>query len=183
MTERMPADARAVANLLLDRAEQRKMPVTNLALQKLLYFAHGLSLVRHRRPLMTGHFVAWRLGPVHPTVYDAFKAAGAEPIRFRATRRDLRLKVEVPLAEPDDLEVHDCVDEVLTSLGRKSASTLVQLSHAPGGPWDFVVNEGRTSERLGLRIPDTIIATRFHQKVTVGPELDAGDRLEDTPPA
>jgi uncharacterized phage-associated protein len=35
-----PYDPRAVANLMLDEADSSGIKVTNLALQKLLYFAH-----------------------------------------------------------------------------------------------------------------------------------------------
>lgn len=83
-------DARAVANALLDRAEASGMAVTNLALQKLVYFAHGLMLTRHGRALVDGYFEAWEHGPVHPVLYGAFKHSGREPIAERARRRDFR---------------------------------------------------------------------------------------------
>lgn len=53
-------DPRAVANLLLDEADQRGTKVTNLALQKLLYFAHGIHLTQTKQPLLTGYFEAWQ---------------------------------------------------------------------------------------------------------------------------
>jgi uncharacterized phage-associated protein len=65
-------DPRVVANAIIDRAAQEGQPVTHIALQKLLYFAHGLFLLRHRKPLVSGYFEAWTYGPVHPAVYGAF---------------------------------------------------------------------------------------------------------------
>jgi len=55
-----------LANLMLHEAARIDITITHLTLQKLLYFAHGLSLVRYGQPLVLGYFEAWRLGPVHP---------------------------------------------------------------------------------------------------------------------
>src|SRR5271156_1137521 len=81
-------DPRSICNLILDEANAASCSITNLALQKLLYFAHGLHLVETKTPLVTGFFEAWQFGPVHPTAYHSFKTAGANPIVFRASIRD-----------------------------------------------------------------------------------------------
>jgi uncharacterized phage-associated protein len=156
--------------------------VSNLVLQKLLYFAHGVYLVQHKQPMVTGHFVAWQHGPVHPTVYETFKSAGAKPIRFRATRRDYQTRTEIPLAPPADEEVRRIVDDVVRNLGKLSARRLVDMSHVPGGPWESVVNEVRTGQGLGLRICDSVVLTRFRRHwMTVGLDTDPGGPLEDAP--
>lgn len=80
-----PFDPRSICNLMLDEAND--VPITNLALQKLLYFVHGLHLIERKSPLVMGYFEAWQHGPVHPAAYSAFKAAGKSPIGFRATRQ------------------------------------------------------------------------------------------------
>ena len=79
-------DPRSVANLLLDIADEQRLPITNLTLQKLLYFAHALFLIKTRQPLVSGYFEAWRYGPVHPLVYRAFRSAADKPIATRAGR-------------------------------------------------------------------------------------------------
>ncbi|MGH1558477.1 Panacea domain-containing protein [Caulobacter segnis] len=61
---------------MLSLAEDAGVAITNLALQKLVYFAHGLMIVRHDRPLVDGYFEAWEYGPVHPLLYGSFKSAG-----------------------------------------------------------------------------------------------------------
>ena len=83
-----PYDPRAIANLMLDEADRRGWMITNLALQKLLYFAHGIHLTKEKQPLVSGYFEAWQYGPVHPAVYRAFKPSGAAPI---STRVDTQL--------------------------------------------------------------------------------------------
>ncbi len=55
-----PYDPTAVANLMLDEAGRSGIKVTNLALRKLLYFAHSIFLIEARRPLVSGYFEAWQ---------------------------------------------------------------------------------------------------------------------------
>lgn len=174
-------DARAVANLMLDRADIHGLRLSNLRLQKLLYFAHGRHLVVRRRPLVSGHFEAWKFGPVHPIVYAAFKACGDAVITGRALRRHPLTGVEVPLLPVADDSAVEQIDAVLVSLGRLSAGRLVELSHAPQGPWAYVVNKASTSAALGMRISDTIIRERFVQMIPVRIDAADGEPVEDTP--
>ena len=181
-----PYDPRAVANLLLDLAARRDdeppLSITNLALQKLLYFAHGHFLIRTGTPLVQGAFEAWRYGPVHPAVYQAFKSEADRPIEIRAVGRNVMSGEERQLTVPDDLEVRRQLREVLHAYGRLSPGRLVEISHAPRGPWATVVNKAKTSIALGLRIPDSVTVECFkHQKVTVGPLSGVEEPDEDAP--
>jgi hypothetical protein len=59
---------------------------------------------------------------------------------------------------------------------------LVEISHASGAPWHFIVNKARTSTAFGLRIPDEVIVERFKfHKVSIGAEPKRGEPREDTP--
>jgi uncharacterized phage-associated protein len=181
-----PYDPRAVANLLLDLAAENDggpIPISNLALQKLLYFAHGHYLIRNNgTPLVRGAFEAWTYGPVHPAVYLAFKSEAGRPIAMRATACNVMTGQTRPLALPDDADVRRQLRDVLRSYGHLSPGRLVDITHAPRGPWATVVNKAQTSVALGLRIPDTLTLECFkYQKVSVGPESRVGDPSEDTP--
>lgn len=177
-----PYDPRSIANLMLDEADRVGVKITSLALQKLLYFAHGIFLNETKRPLVSGYFEAWQYGPVHPTAYKAFRSAGSEPISFRAHGQDVLTGESKPIAEPDDPTVRQLVQQVLNSYGKLSAGRLVDISHAKNSPWDFIVDKGRTSVAFGLRIPDTVIIDRFkYHKVSVGVVPVAGEPSEDTP--
>jgi len=180
-----PYDPRAVANLLLDLAAREgdgPLPITNLALQKLLYFAHAHFLIRTRKPLVQGAFEAWTYGPVHPAVYQAFKSEADNPIQGRAVARNVMTGATTPLPTPDDAEVRTHLRDMLQSYGRLSPGRLVEISHAPRGPWATVVNKAKTSVALGLRIPDSVTLEYFkHHKVSVGPHSRVGEPSEDTP--
>jgi len=177
-------DARGVANLMVRRAREMGVTVTNLALQKLVYFAHGWMLSRHGRPLVDGYFEAWQHGPVHPVLYANFKDHGRGTILSFAQKRDLMTGTISVAGEPTDPEALEVIDRVLQALGHQSTSQLVNLSHAKGGPWDEVVNKRPTETRLGLRIPDILISERYHRHmVMVGSEDRIGEIVDESPPA
>ena len=56
--------------------------ISNLKLQKLLYYAQGCFLAVTGESLFDDPIVAWQHGPVVETVYHAYKRNGAEGIRF-----------------------------------------------------------------------------------------------------
>ncbi|USQ96514.1 type VI toxin-antitoxin system SocA family antitoxin [Caulobacter sp. RL271] len=180
-----PHDARGVANLLLFFAAEAGVALTNLSLQKLVYFAHGLMVVRHGRPLVDGYFEAWEYGPVHPLLYASFKSAGRGVLTQRAVKRDLRTGVTQVAAPPEDPESRAVVEDVFRALGRQSSTRLVNLSHAKGGPWHEVVNESGTRAGLGLRISDMVIKQRFHRHlISIGAADEReGVAFDEIPPA
>lgn len=177
-----PFDARGVANLMLDMGDQRGGSLTNLVLQKLLYFAHARCLVACGKPLLTGYFEAWQYGPVHPTVYQSFREAGHSTINFRAHRTDMLTGQQSIVPPPDSPLAHDHVEFVVNTYGRLSVSRLVEISHAPEAPWHYVVTHSNNRVTLGLRIPDKIIVERFKRhKVAVGGASELGEAIEDSP--
>lgn len=172
-------DPRSVCNLMLDETLE---PITNLALQKLLYFAHGIYLTEAKKPLVSGYFEAWQFGPVHPGAYEAFKTAGNRPIEFRAVRRDPLTGEATPIANPTNIRVINCVRRVILTFGNQTAGRLVEIAHAREAPWHHIVDKARTGVAFGMKIPDNVIAERFrHHKVSVGPEPRYGEPSDDAP--
>lgn len=175
-------DSRAIANAMLEESDRIGQFITPLALQKLLYFAHSLFLIEQKQPLVSGYFEAWKNGPVHPTVYGAFKAAGRAPISFRATGVNIGTGLRYEIAATPDRDIRSHLARVIQSYGRMTPGRLVDISHAKDAPWHYVVDKGRTSLALGLRIPDTVILERFkYHKVSIGVVPTSGEPVEDTP--
>lgn len=182
MNDNAQFDARAIANLLLDVAEEMELSVTNLTLQKLLYFTHGLHLSTTRSPLVDGYFEAWTYGPVHPNVYLAFKQAGSTPISWRATRSDYSTGRVYPIEPVREADIVALGRRVVGTLGKLSAGRLVALSHVRGGPWHAVANEARTRPGRGMRISDMLIAERFDRhKLTVNGVDRGADPDQEAP--
>jgi uncharacterized phage-associated protein len=172
-------DPRAVANLILATAQRE---LTNLELQKLLYFAHGVYLTRTKRPLVSGYFEAWTYGPVHPAVYTSFKDAGSGAISTLARKKELRTGELLEIELPTHKEVLRVVRTIVDSFAEFSAGQLVKLSHAEGSPWDEVYKKSQTHKLLGLRISNDLISTnfRFH-RLTACKLENVEEPGEDTP--
>ncbi len=56
--------------------------LTNLKLQKLLYYAQGIYLAKYNKPLFKEKVLAWSHGPVVKEVYDQYKKFGSDGIQF-----------------------------------------------------------------------------------------------------
>ena len=175
-------DPRIIANMIVEEGQKTGRPVTNLALQKLLYFAYALFLVERKRQLVSGYFEAWQYGPVHPTVYEAFKAAEDRPITFPATAVNALTGERVLLPSPDDPEVVQHIRRVMSSYGRLTPGRLVDISHAKDAPWHFIVESAKHTVAIGLRISDDVIKERFkHHKVSVAEVPKVGEPGDDSP--
>ena len=160
-----PCDARAVANEFLDMGDLAGTPLTNMALQKLVYLAHGWHIVREGRPLTVNHFEAWKLGPVVRCLYDALKASGDQPVTDRIKWFNaLENRVEIartPLAAHE----RGFLAEMFNVYGRRSALELSRLTHEPGGPWHRVWNAPPGDIFFNQRIPEALIEEHFRVHV------------------
>lgn len=138
----MTYDGRAIANAVLDAAERNDISLSNLSLQKVLFFCHAWHLVDTGQPLIKHQFEAWQHGPVLQFIYRQFKKFERAPVTERATRMNpLTGETEIARAEID-LETLERIDRVVTFYGRLEPWDLVELSHKKGGPWDTVWNNG-----------------------------------------
>lgn len=69
-----------VAKLLLRLAHDDDDDITNLKLQKLLYYAQGRFLAAYDEPLFVENVVRWTHGPVVPEVYHEYRRFGSNLI-------------------------------------------------------------------------------------------------------
>lgn len=161
----MARDVREIANAVLDAADAAGYRLTNLALNKIVFFAHAWSLARNRRPLVDTEFEAWQYGPVHPQLYRQLKVNKDRPITSRLTRIDLATGRDVPFKVALDRDDRDIVDQVTTFYGRYTAARLVEISHEPGAPWDQIWSSAQGSACPGMLIPDDLIQDFYHRKL------------------
>ena len=57
-------DVLRVSNLVIDTAKENGTKLTNLKLQKILFFLQGFYLNKYKSRLINGTFAKWQFGPV-----------------------------------------------------------------------------------------------------------------------
>jgi uncharacterized phage-associated protein len=97
--------------------------ISNLKVQKLLYYAQGFHLAVYGKPLFSEAIKAWAHGPVVPQVYHIYKDCGYRPIPVE------RVKLEAYTAE-----VRELLDEVWAVYGQFTATKLESMTHNEP-PW------------------------------------------------
>ena len=153
-------DGRDVANRILDICDELHIDISNLALQKILYFCHVWSLIQLGRPLIRNQFEAWEHGPVLPYVYQEFRRSGADSITSRAEKLDKATGVNVIANALLNEECENVVAEAVNFYARLSPSQLVGLSHVRGGPW-WTSWEHQGEINPGMKISDLDIARYY----------------------
>jgi uncharacterized phage-associated protein len=73
--------AQTVADYFIYLANETGSYISNLKLQKLVYYAQAWHLALKNRPLFPEDFEAWIHGPVIPSLYRTYKEFGWKPIQ------------------------------------------------------------------------------------------------------
>lgn len=100
--------------------------ITNLKIQKLVYYGQAWCLACLSRPLFSEEIQAWFKGPVCPPLYRRFKKAGwqaIDPTQYKTN----------PLKELTE-EERGLLDKVWIKYSPLSSSQLIDLTHAES-PW------------------------------------------------
>ena len=155
-------EARKICNLILSRFDAHLFNLTNLRLNKLLYFIHGHSLIDRESGLVRNHFEAWQYGPVVRVVYDAFKPFNERAITSPATFLDYSTgrTTTIPF---DDIIPRDAsfIVDVCKTYASYTTGKLVALSHQERGAWDTVFSAQANNRQLSPRISDDLIRREF----------------------
>ena len=135
-----------IANEFIRRSLQSGCPITQMQVQKLVYFAHGWYLAVTGNRLVEDQVQAWDFGPVFPTLYSALRKFGRNPID-----RVLRWGEDTPFNFDDAGEAIEVmapeesaiIDQVWNAYGRFPAFKLSALTHEPGTPWEAAFEGGK----------------------------------------
>lgn len=135
--------AHDVARHVVEVALNEKTPVTNLQLQKILFFLQCNYSKRHDGAMLfSDDFEAWQYGPVVPSVYFDYSDFGGtqitEPVLI--SHSPGRGSFET---HPLDQAIATDIAPYLSELLCRPAWSLVDESHRSGGPWDITFNGGR----------------------------------------
>lgn len=131
--------AKQVARYIINKCSVEERPVSNLKLQKLLYFVWiEYRKCAHAR-LFSDKIFAWQFGPVVPEVYYDYCAYGGMDIDRRYDSDEIGIAAE-------DKAI---LDASLAKYRDYSVSRLVDMTHEPGKPWYQVyVEQGGVKEEI-----------------------------------
>ncbi|MBM7624796.1 Panacea domain-containing protein [Sporohalobacter salinus] len=119
-----------IANYFIARANVTGDLITNLKLQKLVYYAQAWHWTIYDEKLFEGKFEAWVHGPVLRSLYNEYKQFGWKPIEKDDLDRDALSKIRAKLGQ----EKVDFMEEVVEEYFGLSAYELERLTHVED-PW------------------------------------------------
>ena len=114
--------------------------LTNLKLQKVLFYAQAEYFKKFGRPLFDEAIEAWSYGPVVSSVYQWLKGCGAYPITAFDVNPDAS-----SISDDDENELKRTWDKY----SKYSAGFLVEKTHEDGSPWDSAFR--RTDKIIHLK--------------------------------
>ncbi|MCD2517042.1 DUF4065 domain-containing protein [Massilia sp. G4R7] len=146
-----------VAQVFLNFARDERRRLTNMQLQKLVFFAHGIHLgAFDGEPLIEEEVRAWDFGPVIPVLYEELRRYG-------------RGNVEDDLVHELPPELHDSESSQMEAIRTAWASykdmtawQLSEISHLDESPWAQVWNQRRYAP-----IPDRLIRDYYRQHLDI----------------
>ena len=118
-------NALTVANFVIEYCNRIGRGISNLKLQKMLYFIQAEFLVFANKPCFSDTIEAWDFGPVVPSVYHRYKVYGSAIIPFSS---------EMALHEVITTEDKNMIIAMIDQVATYSASQLVELTHRQD-PW------------------------------------------------
>lgn len=125
-----------LANYIVDKCIKDDVPITNLQLQRILYFVQK-DFLKRGSPAFSDYIEAWGFGPVVPTVYFCFCGFGAMPILF--IPRDT-----VPNLSTDK----NIIDNIVENKRSLTPWEIAKETSKITGAWSKVYDNGKGSQHI-----------------------------------
>lgn len=132
-----------IAKYIIDKCTKDRFPISNLQLQKILYYIQR-EFLQQGINAFSEEIEAWQFGPVVPEVYKQYCGFGALPIRMR---------YEVGL-EPNDANIVNAIIEKKRIL---NPWDMVGDTHSSGKAWDLIYRDGLGDHQI---IPKELIRSK-----------------------
>jgi uncharacterized phage-associated protein len=145
-----PYSAETIAKWFVAWAQAEEDEISNLKLQKLLYYAQGHHLAESRGPLFNEGIEAWSHGPVVPGVWRTYKDFGSDSI--------LLADADAFTWKDVDFATSEFLSRVWNTYGGFSAGRLRAMTHEER-PWKLNFRAGD----LGTAIPTRELESYFRQ--------------------
>lgn len=133
----------SIAKYIIDKCTKDRYPISNLQLQKILYYIQR-EFLQQGAMAFQEDIEAWQFGPVVPEVYKQYCGFGALPIR---------MKYEIAI-QPNDKNIIDSIVEKKRIL---NPWDMVSDTHSSGKAWDLIYRNGLGDHQI---IPQELIKSK-----------------------
>jgi uncharacterized phage-associated protein len=153
-----------VANFFIQQSvDAGSSDLTQLKLQKMVYFAHGWHLALLDGPLFAEPVQAWRYGPVIQSLRAEFRHFGNTVINKKA--RDITLDNGILVERDVELRQPATITRFLNRIwevyGRFSPIQITNMTHEQGTPWHQIATYYNFKIPAGVTIPNDLIKNYF----------------------
>ncbi|EDP6894160.1 DUF4065 domain-containing protein [Campylobacter lari] len=131
--------SKAIANEFIRLAQKDNKTLTHMQLQKLIYFAHAVTLVIFKHPLVKNGFQAWPFGPVNLELYLELQGSGKNGIEKYINLDQYHNDIKY------DEKTMKIIDSIYKKLGDKDGWELSKMTHQKGHPWSSVYKKGKSN--------------------------------------
>lgn len=145
-----------VASYFILSARESGGEMTNLKLQKLLYYAQAWCLAINGKPLFNEKFQAWMHGPVQPEIYQKYKRYG-----WRSIDEEIEESLEDIKKEfsEEELNILEQVREIYMPI---DAYGLEKLTHQEE-PWQKARGVCEPGDRCMEEIDENLMKSYYGQ--------------------
>lgn len=128
-------NALEVARYIISKCTNDNQPISNLQLQKILYFLQCKFIKEKKYPLFVDEIEAWQFGPVVPEVYYEYCGFGSMDI----------IKIYNTNISAEDKLI---INPIVENKRGKAPWILVEETHARGKAWDCVYRDGEGNRNI-----------------------------------
>ncbi len=132
-----------IAKYIIDKCTKDNCPISNLQLQKILYYIQR-EFLQQGEIAFPEEIEAWQFGPVVPEVYRQYCGFGALPIRMRYMAR----------IELDDIRM---INPIIEKKRILNPWDMVSDTHSSGKAWDLIYRDGAGDHQV---IPQELIKSK-----------------------
>ena len=132
--------------------------ISNLKLQKILYYIQGYFLAYFDKPLFEDKIVAWAYGPVVPSVYNEYKKYGNNSLPVHEITQE-EYHMFINNLSKNELGL---IQQVFETYIDYYAYNLVNMTHSET-PWNSALIDGKAT---GNEIDNDIIKFFFKSKIS-----------------
>lgn len=144
----------SVAKYIINYSNSIDSPISNLKLQKLLYYVQAAFLVEDNKKCFDDEIVAWAFGPVVPEVYQAYRVCGRKSIPQQENEKEAYLdlnKMKIEYRDVEAIKGHDAstIRRVVDAYAQiENPFELVKKTHGES-PWENTdINERISCKKI-----------------------------------